>query len=287
MSDAGSLLRSRRRSAGLTQEQVAELADLHVRTVRGIETGRIRAPRRATLDLLARALGLDVSAHLQLLAEWGQADLGPMTDTCPPLHIEDRSELDSALAARALESMPISVTEWISVGADRRQQCRRTEETIVALRSDVTSRSVLYDPEDVDIDITDVHLGAMENGRVIREWVDRERRGKVFEISLGRSLDAGQSHILRYEFELASVPYRDRAEGQNRAIGGFLRPPASFVLEVRFDETAVPDSCYQVFQARPTGPARRLGAVELSPDHTAHIALLHPKPGGHGIGWSW
>ncbi|WP_232660572.1 ATP-binding protein [Pseudonocardia sp. TRM90224] len=50
-------LRRLRTAARMTQEQLAERADLSVRTIRGMESGRIRSPRPESLRLLAGALG--------------------------------------------------------------------------------------------------------------------------------------------------------------------------------------------------------------------------------------
>ena len=52
------LLRARRRAAGLTQAELAGLAGLAVRTVREVERGRTARPQRTTAVLLADALGL-------------------------------------------------------------------------------------------------------------------------------------------------------------------------------------------------------------------------------------
>jgi predicted ATPase/transcriptional regulator with XRE-family HTH domain len=54
----GEALRAHRRAAGLTQEELAELAGLSVRSISGWERGEGAAPRRDTLSLLVRALGL-------------------------------------------------------------------------------------------------------------------------------------------------------------------------------------------------------------------------------------
>ncbi|HXT35300.1 MAG TPA: helix-turn-helix domain-containing protein, partial [Chloroflexota bacterium] len=53
------LLRSYRRAAGLTQEQLAERAGLSARGISDLERDEQRVPRRETLDLLVRALDLD------------------------------------------------------------------------------------------------------------------------------------------------------------------------------------------------------------------------------------
>ncbi len=57
--DFATLLRRHRRALGLTQEELAELSNLSRRAVSDLERGERRAPHRATVDLLATALGLD------------------------------------------------------------------------------------------------------------------------------------------------------------------------------------------------------------------------------------
>jgi transcriptional regulator with XRE-family HTH domain len=52
----GELVRSYRVAAGLTQEELAALSGLDVRTISDIERGRTTRPHRSSADLLARAL---------------------------------------------------------------------------------------------------------------------------------------------------------------------------------------------------------------------------------------
>jgi predicted ATPase/transcriptional regulator with XRE-family HTH domain len=61
------LLRARRRSAGLTQAELAQLAGLGERTVRDLERGRSARPQRTTIELLAAALGLTGAEHTEFL----------------------------------------------------------------------------------------------------------------------------------------------------------------------------------------------------------------------------
>ena len=57
-SSFGAFLRARRHQALLSQEQLAARAELSERTVRDLETGRVRSPRPETARLLAEALQL-------------------------------------------------------------------------------------------------------------------------------------------------------------------------------------------------------------------------------------
>jgi transcriptional regulator with XRE-family HTH domain len=54
----GELLRDHRRAAGLTQEELAEQAGVSPRSISELERGGAHVPRRDTVALLVRALGL-------------------------------------------------------------------------------------------------------------------------------------------------------------------------------------------------------------------------------------
>lgn len=60
----GKLIRHRRVTAGLTQEQLAELSGVSVRAISDIERGRAARPHRSSVELLARALAGRAQAGL-------------------------------------------------------------------------------------------------------------------------------------------------------------------------------------------------------------------------------
>ena len=64
----GALLKRSRMAAGLTQEALAERANLSTRAVSDLERGLSRTPRYDTLDLLARALNLEAAQRSALFA---------------------------------------------------------------------------------------------------------------------------------------------------------------------------------------------------------------------------
>src|SRR5262245_4495395 len=74
--DVGSLVRVRRRAAGLTQQELADLAQVSLGTVRDLEQGRTHHPRRGSMTRLAAALGLD-AARLQTLTRRTPEPAGP------------------------------------------------------------------------------------------------------------------------------------------------------------------------------------------------------------------
>jgi DNA-binding SARP family transcriptional activator len=74
--DVGSLVRIRRRAAGLTQRELADLAQVSLGTVRDLEQGRTYRPRPGSMTRLAGALGLD-AARLQTLTRSVPEPAGP------------------------------------------------------------------------------------------------------------------------------------------------------------------------------------------------------------------
>lgn len=67
-SQFGPLLRRLRNQAGMTQDGLAERAELAVRTIRGFETGQQTNPRADTVARLSEALALDQPTRTELLA---------------------------------------------------------------------------------------------------------------------------------------------------------------------------------------------------------------------------
>jgi transcriptional regulator with XRE-family HTH domain len=59
-------LRRLRHERQLTQEELAQLAGLSVRAVRNVESGRVRSPRKESIDRLADALELTIDERRQL-----------------------------------------------------------------------------------------------------------------------------------------------------------------------------------------------------------------------------
>jgi predicted ATPase/transcriptional regulator with XRE-family HTH domain len=88
-----------RKLRSLTQEQLAERSGLSVRTIRNLELGRVRNPRRSSMDLLAQALQVD-TAH-ELPAGGGPDDGVPWHGSRPlgGAVVGDRADLERLGAA--------------------------------------------------------------------------------------------------------------------------------------------------------------------------------------------
>jgi tetratricopeptide (TPR) repeat protein/transcriptional regulator with XRE-family HTH domain len=90
------VVRRGRIDAGLTQEELAERTGLSVRMIGDLERGRVARPRRSTIELLSRALGLP----------------GPLTRTSPeqgavlgPQNLAAQQELVTPLVPRQLPAV--------------------------------------------------------------------------------------------------------------------------------------------------------------------------------------
>lgn len=106
---AGKLIRQRRLSAGLSQQELADLADVSERALRDIETDRVNRPRVSSLQRLATALRLtddDLGALLTIARAATRATtadsfqigvLGPLTVLSGDTPVEIRSPMQREL----------------------------------------------------------------------------------------------------------------------------------------------------------------------------------------------
>lgn len=69
MTDFCTTLRERRKSVGLSQRKLAELANITPKTVRMIELGRIKNPHKYTMDVINAVIEETGLAKLRVLTE--------------------------------------------------------------------------------------------------------------------------------------------------------------------------------------------------------------------------
>jgi predicted ATPase/DNA-binding XRE family transcriptional regulator len=124
----GDLLRRLRRGARLTQEELAVRANVGVRTLRDLETGKAARPQRSTVGLLAEALGLSGStrAAFDVAARGHSAIPNPRSrqrarGLRPPVELIGRAEavaslLDVFEAARGRRGAHVTLVGLAGIG---------------------------------------------------------------------------------------------------------------------------------------------------------------------------
>jgi predicted ATPase/DNA-binding XRE family transcriptional regulator len=105
----GELLRDHRRAAGLTQEELAERAGISPRSISGLEAGGAHIPRRDTVALLVRALGLsgaDRDAFEAIVDRRRGPRASPSVELVP-------GQPMASVAERVVHNVPRSLTSFI------------------------------------------------------------------------------------------------------------------------------------------------------------------------------
>lgn len=116
-----SLLRTLRRRAGLTQEEVAQRAGLSPRAIGDLERGLVRRPQRKTVELLIRALELPAAAA-NSLSEAARRPAQPVESVADA----DPGATDSGAAPTVPRQLPIAVQHFTG----RREQLRTLDQWI-------------------------------------------------------------------------------------------------------------------------------------------------------------
>src|SRR5947209_8507049 len=110
MDSFGTLLRRYRLAASLSQEGLAERAQLSAATIAALERGRHSRPRPETVVLLAKALALDSGQQAALIrAATGEATGAVAPAAAAPVRRPDAARFAQAPAAR----LPVPPTTLI------------------------------------------------------------------------------------------------------------------------------------------------------------------------------
>ncbi|ATY13875.1 hypothetical protein CU254_28200 [Amycolatopsis sp. AA4] len=123
-------------------------------------------------------------------------------------------------------------------------------------------------------------LQPVRNCRVGRAEVDDDHGILVAELLFDRALERGETHLIEYTLRNSGPPYPQCRATHYRE---FRRPVREYLLEVRFDPTAVPARCWQYANATDEAPARR--RLRLDSGNGVHAIALDFGPGIFGIGW--
>lgn len=169
----------------------------------------------------------------------------------------------------------------VRIGADRRLAGRDSHHVVRAQRDGI-DRCLAVHHGDPGCDPARVRVSALENCRTGRVRWDTDARVVVAEILFDTRLQAGETYVFGYGFE-------DGTGGpSSEYVRGFGFAGGQYVLQVRFDEGALPTHCHRFAHATTGAPRGARTDLPLSgPHHTVHVVEQGVRPGIVGIDWAW
>ncbi|MEU5475055.1 hypothetical protein [Streptomyces lydicus] len=171
--------------------------------------------------------------------------------------------------------------ERVRIGPARRLAERESLQVVRAHRDGV-DRYVAIHRGETGCDPSRVRVRAGENCRLGRVRGDAEAGVVVAELLFDTRLRAGETHVFGYAFE-------DGSGGPSAEyLRGFSFAGGQYVLQVRFDEAALPVRCRRFAQASAGAPRSAQQELTLSGlHHAVHLVEQGVRPGILGIGWDW
>jgi hypothetical protein len=199
--------------------------------------------------------------------------------------VEASGELEQLLAG--LESPAdsglhtVGHHERIRIGAGR-QLVGRDSQHVVRAHRDGVDRYLAIHRGDLGCDPAGVEVSARENCRTGRVRWHRETGVLVAELLFDTRLRAGETYLFGYGFE-------DGTGGPSgEYVRGFSFTGGQYVLQVRFDEGALPVRCRRFALATTGAPRGARTDLTLSGRHrTVHLVEQGVRPGILGIDWDW
>ncbi|MFI0217504.1 hypothetical protein [Streptomyces lydicus] len=171
--------------------------------------------------------------------------------------------------------------ERVRIGPARRLAERESLQVVRAHRDGV-DRYVAIHRGETGCDPSRVRVRAGENCRLGRVRGDAEAGVVVAELLFDTRLRAGETHVFGYAFE-------DGSGGPSAEyLRGFSFAGGQYVLQVRFDEAALPVRCRRFAQASAGAPRSAQQELTLSGlHHAVHLVEQGVRPGILGVGWDW
>ncbi|MFI8432257.1 hypothetical protein ACIGJO_00670 [Streptomyces sp. NPDC079020] len=249
-----------------------------------------RRPRRAeslrAVRALEEVLSLPGNSLLRLL-ETGDAP----ADGERPAARSYRSLLEASGAVeRLLAAMESPVDgglhtvghqERVRIGAGR-ELAGRDSEHVVRAHRDGVDRYLAVHRGDPGCEPSRITVRARENCRTGRVRWDGDSGVLVAELLFDTRLRAGETYLFGYGFD-------DGTGGPSgEYVRGFTFGGGQYVLQIRFDEAALPVRCRRFVQAS-AGAARgaRTDLTLTGRHRTVHLVEQGVRPGLVGIDWDW
>ncbi|MEU7555867.1 hypothetical protein AB0B01_26645 [Streptomyces sp. NPDC044571] len=158
----------------------------------------------------------------------------------------------------------------------------RESQHVVRAHRDGVDRYLAVHHGDPGCDPARVRVQAHDNCRTGRVRWHGEAEVLVAELLFDARLRAGDTYVFGYGFE-------DGTGGRSTEyVRGFSYTGGQYVLQVRFDEAALPVRCRRFTRSGPGAPSRDLADLTPSGRHRA-VHLVEPtvRRGILGIAWDW
>ncbi|MFI5825757.1 hypothetical protein ACIA6C_00620 [Streptomyces sp. NPDC051578] len=171
--------------------------------------------------------------------------------------------------------------ERVRVGA-RGELLDRTSQHVVRAHRDGVDRYLAVHHGDPGCDPERIRVRAGENCRTGRVRWHREAGVVVAELLFDARLRSGDTYLFGYGFE-------DGTGGRcTEYVRGFAYTGGQYVLQVRFDEAALPVRCRRFTRSGPGAPRTALTDLTPSGRHRAvHLVEESVRRGILGIAWDW
>ncbi|MFJ9919357.1 hypothetical protein ACIRSF_08685 [Streptomyces rubiginosohelvolus] len=171
--------------------------------------------------------------------------------------------------------------ERVRIGA-RRELAGRTSRHVVRAHRDGVDRYLAVHRGDPGCDPSRIAVRALENCRTGRVRWDGDAGVLVAELLFDTRLRSGETYLFGYGFD----------DGTGGASGeyvrGFTFGGGQYVLQVGFDEAALPVRCRRFAQASAGAARGARGDLTLTGRHqTVHLVEEGVRPGLIGIDWDW
>ncbi|MFD6228547.1 hypothetical protein ACFWFZ_16935 [Streptomyces sp. NPDC060232] len=252
-----------------------------------------RTPRRPeslrAVTALERILELPDGALVRLLAA-PVPGAGPSGPTRPAGRSYRALFSGGGTVERLLEGMDLPPDgglhslghhERVRIGPAGELRIRESQQIVRAHRDGV-DRYLAVHQGDRGCDVSRVRVTAYENCRTGRVRAHPEAGVVVAELLFDARLRRGDTYVFGYGVEDGTGPR------SGEYVRGFSYAGGQYVLQVRFDEAALPVRCRRFARSGPDAP--RTGLADLTPSgrHRAvHLVEQAVRRGILGIAWDW
>lgn len=251
----------------------------------GARRPRHRESLRA-VSALEEILELPRGSLLRLLAEPAPPP-GPARPAARPYRalVSVGAAVEGLLAAMELPAdgglHSVGHHERVRIGPDGELRTRESQQIVRAHRDGV-DRYLAVHHGDPGCDAARVAVTAYENCRTGRVRCHQEAGVVVAELLFDARLRRGETYVFGYGVEDGT------GARSTEYVRGFSYAGGQYMLQVRFDEAALPVRCHRFARASPQAPRRGLADLTPSGGHRAvHLVEQAVRPGILGIAWDW